>query len=380
MANKTLILNPVCDRNIDALYDFFEALDDKLGSVCVLSKDGRLVKRCGENGKTAQKIKYWPEVKSLRMLAIYFILFPISIPGIFLYILSLKFKKGVDQIICFSNFDKIFLTPLAKILKIKVVWLIFPNEEKGRSGSIIDFITRLTSKAASVICVTEYAKNNLVANKYRSWAVDSIVPGIKDKNPRQENIFEKLALNDKKNRLRKFFTVGCVMDLDSKQNIETILQAVKKTLSVVQNLQLIIIGDGKEKKVLNWLVKKMEISNLVWFVGEQSHLEKWFDNFDVYVVGPKQGTLFDISNVLNAMSHGLPVIAPENGVWREIFSQSGAGILVEKFESDDLAREIISLKRREDIRKNTGKEAKALVDNKFRVDRMVEQFVEILNK
>ncbi len=170
------------------------------------------------------------------------------------------------------------------------------------------------------------------------------------------------------------------MDLDSKQNIETILKAAKKTLSVVPNLQLIIIGDGKEKKVLSWLVKKMEINNLVWFVGEQAHLEKWFENFEIYIVGPKQGTLFDIGNVLHAMSHELPVIAPENDLWREIFSKSGAGVLLEKYESDDLAKEIIFLKRREDIRKKIGKEARSLIDNKFRVEKMVEQFVEILNK
>jgi glycosyltransferase involved in cell wall biosynthesis len=379
MAKKLLILNPASDRNIDTLYDFFEALDSKLGSICVLSKDDKLVKRCRENGRTAQKIKYWPEINSLKMLAFYLALFPITIPFVFLNILFLKIKKGIGEIICFSNFDKIYLTPLAKILKIKIIWLILPNEEDD-SGKIINFLIKFASKAASIVCISEYAKNALISNKYQSWRLNVIVPGIKDKNPRQENIFEKLAENDKKNRLKKFFTIGCVMDLDSKQNIETILKAAKKTLSVVPNLQLIVIGDGKEKKVLSWLVKKMEISNMVWFVGEQAHLEKWFDNFEIYIVGSKQGTLFDIGNVLHAMSHELPVIAPENGVWREIFSQSGTGVLLEKYESDDLAREIISLKRRDDIRKKIGKEARTLVDNKFKVDKMVEQFSDILNK
>ncbi len=207
MTNKTLILNPACNRNIDALYDFFDVLDSKLGSVIVLSKDGRLVKRCGENGKTAKKINYWPEIDSLKKLALYLLLFPITIPGVFFFILSLKLKKGVGQIICFSNFDKIFVTPLAKILKIKIAWLIFPNEEKSGHNLMLDLMIRLVSKAASIICVTEQAKNNLISKKYKNWAVDSIMPGIKDKHLRQENIFEKLALNDKKNRLKKFFTV-----------------------------------------------------------------------------------------------------------------------------------------------------------------------------
>ena len=54
-------------------------------------------------------------------------------------------------------------------------------------------------------------------------------------------------------------------------------------MPVIPNIQLIIIGEGEERKNLSWLAKKMEIDNLVWLVGEQEQLKKWLDSFDVFL-------------------------------------------------------------------------------------------------
>ena len=194
----------------------------------------------------------------------------------------------------------------------------------------------------------------------------------------QENIFNKLANAGRENFHRKYFTVGVITALNQKQKIEEIFQAIKISLPVIPNIQLIIIGEGEERKNLNWLAKKMEIDNLIWLVGEQEQLKKWLDSFDIFLALGKNLSLNDYGNILEAMATGLPVLAPRNIGLEDLIIENNTGSLIESDNSEMLARQIIKLHQDKRLRLFLGKNGRERVNRSFTLEIMVEQLANLL--
>jgi len=376
MSKKIIILNPT--HNIDALFDFFEELQKRSYKIKLLSRNKSLVKRFNENTWTAKNLFFWPQISSLSSLLLAFFLLPIIAPALLVVLSILKFKRNINTILCFSHFDKIFTASIAKLLKMEIIWLIYPDLQYIKINKIIKFFIKRTSRHAILITLSNFCKMKLVAEKYSSKNIHSITPSIKIIEPHQENMFEKMAENDKKNQLKKFFTLGTIIDLNEENNLETILNSIKKILTVIPNLQFIIIGDGETRKKLKWLTKKMAIENLVWFVGKQKQLKKWFENFDIYIISSTKKSLFDINNTLKAMNASLPILAEETDIWSEIVKNNQTGVLLESFNSETISQEVIKLKQNPLIRNRLGSQAESQINSNHTIKQMVDKFIEIV--
>ncbi|MCK5319969.1 glycosyltransferase family 4 protein [Candidatus Parcubacteria bacterium] len=343
MKNKILVIKS-SNTNISPLLDLFNALEEKNYELLFLNND-----------KTLKNIY------------------------ILIKIIYYKFKFKIKNIICFGIWEKIIFTPVAKILKIKTVWLELPREKKEKSNFILNFLLKKISRLAKLIVFKKCDKNNLIKREFDSKKISFIAPGINLKQcARQENIFNDLAKNKNSQSQKKFFTIGTVAKLNSGQTIEVLFGAVKKALDVIPNLQIIIIGEGEERKKLTWLAQKMEIDNLSWFVGEQTHLKKWFDGFDIFSSACANADLNDIFVLLKAMSAGLPIISVENHGFDDIIEDNKNGLLLPKDDSEFLAGAIIKLQQNKMLSKNLGQNAKDTIRDRMNLDLMVEDFLGVL--
>ena len=343
MKNKILITKS-STANISPLFDLFNALEEKNYELLFLNNDKALKK-------------------------IY----------IFIKLIYYKFKFKIKNIICLGVWEKILFTPVAKILKIKTVWLELPGEKKEKQGFILNFLLKKISKLSKSVVFKKCDKNNLIKSGFDSKKISFVAPGINLKQrARQENIFHGLAKNKNSQSQKKFFTIGTVAELNSEQTIEILFGAVKKTLDVIPNLQIIIIGEGEERKKLTWLAKKMEIDNLTWFVGEQAHLNKWFDGFDIFTTSRVNADLFDIFVLLNAMAAGLPIISTEDHGFDDIIEDKKNGLLLPKDDSELLAGAIIKLQQNKILSKNLGQNAKDTIRDKMNLDLMADDFLRVL--
>ena len=343
MKNKIFITKS-SDANISPLFDLFNALEEKNYELLFLNNDKALKK-------------------------IY----------IFIKLIYYKFKFKIKNIICLGVWEKILFTPVAKILKIKTVWLELPGEKKEKQGFILNFLLKKISKLSKTVVFKKCDKNNLIKSGFDSKKISFVAPGINLKQrARQENIFHGLAKNKNSQSQKKFFTIGTVAELNFEQTIEILFGAVKKTLDVIPNLQVIIIGEGEERKKLTWLAKKMEIDNLTWFVGEQAHLNKWFDGFDIFTTSRVNADLFDIFVLLNAMSAGLPIISTEDHGFDDIIEDEKNGLLLPKDDSELLAGAIIKLQQNKMLSKNLGQNAKDTIRDKMNLDLMADDFLRVL--
>lgn len=296
----------------------------------------------------------------------------------FLFLLiSLKLKRKVDLVACLSLNEKIFITPLGRCLGLKVVWFEGPELDYRKFNKFLLALYKLNYRLAKIIVFNGYSKLKLKNIGCAENKISLITPGAK-LIAYQENIFNKLANVGRENFHRKYFTVGAITALNQKQKIETIFRAVKISLPVIPNIQMIIVGEGQERKNLLWLAKKMQIDNLIWLVGEQEQLKKWLDSFDIFLAIGENLSLDDYSNVLEAMAAGLPVIAPRNVGLEDLIIENNTGSLIEACNSEILSRQIIKLHQDKRWRLYLGKNGRERANQLFTLEKMVEKLEKIL--
>lgn len=315
-------------------------------------------------------------------------LFFILLPGIFLAqffnLWIIKRKKKIRAIICFNFSEKIIFTPLAKFFKLKILWIEYPDIIYSEKSRFLIIFFGICARWAKIIMFTSFSRMQIILvlkSKFKKEKIRLIPFGIKLNQPNhQDTIFSSIAKNNQANFQKKYFTVGAVTNFRQPNQIENLFNAIKKCLEIIPNLQLIIVGDDLEliskvgqSKNLNWLAKKMGIDNAVWFVGEQSHLKKWLDSFDIFVATCERARFFDLSTVLKAMNSGLPIIGFRNRGLDDIIDENNTGIMIDVGNSELLAQNIIRLYKDKGLRHKFSKNALQAIDN-FTIGKLAVEF------
>jgi glycosyltransferase involved in cell wall biosynthesis len=156
------------------------------------------------------------------------------------------------------------------------------------------------------------------------------------------------------------------------------LGAVKKALVVIPNLQLIIIGDGKERRNLAWLTKKLGMENMTWFVGEQAQLAKWFSGFNLFIPACLKAGLGDIFVLLQAMHAEVPIITMANQDFEDFIIDNKNALLSEDNDSDAFAAAIIKLQQNKNLASMLKENAKSLIATELNSEIMANNLINIL--
>jgi glycosyltransferase involved in cell wall biosynthesis len=324
--------------------------------------------------------KKMSEIKNLFLILLFPFLFIYNLTALF----SHKRKKRLDKIILTNWNEKIILTAAANLLGIDIYWLELKciNKKGLSSGSagFISWLYGINAKKARIISASDFISEQLINRGTDKKNIFLQRPAIKlNSVEHQENIFESMAKKDYLKKQRKFFTIGIICRLDENQRIETIFSAISSAIETIPNLQLIIVGEGREKKNLIWLSKKMHVENVVWFVGGQDRPKKWLDNFDIFVLPLIQTKIPDYYTVLEAMSAGLPVIAPKNFGLEDMVVENRTGILIDFDNPEMLSRLIIKLEQNINWRRDLGKNAKERIIADFTLEKMADNLNKIIN-
>jgi glycosyltransferase involved in cell wall biosynthesis len=373
---KILIINT--GEDVTLLFDFFSALRPEQFNFALLANQKNLTTGKKYNW-SAKKINIFLSLDASFPAGIFLILLPLIYLYSFCYLAWQQWQNKYSTLFCCGLTEKFIFTPWAKILKIKVVWFIAPGVRYLPKNQLLTKLLLLISRGVKIITPTEFTKQKLVLAGFKHENIITVPLGINaDLYRHQANIFSKIAAVDNHWPQRKFFTIGTALDLDHKQNIEVLFNAVKKILDIVRFPQVIIIGDGQERKNLTWLAKRIGIENYVWFVGEQQHLKKWLDTLDVFVVTADNLKLKDLNIIIRALAAKLPLVGPNNIGLEEMIVNKGNGALIELNDSEGLAQILIKLQQRKDWRLLLGEQSKKIADDHFPSDATINALKNIL--
>ncbi len=175
--------------------------------------------------------------------------------------------------------------------------------------------------------------------------------------PRQEAI-EKAGLDP------GYRYIGFAGSLLPHQGIDTMIVAAKKILSVFPECRFLIIGEGPARQRWQSMAESYGVADFFIFTGEipYERIQFWICASDICVAPYRHDAgLRSPVKVYDYMACGRPVVASYISGCTDIFTQTGAVVLVEPEDPDALADAVTALLSDPDKRKRMGIKARKWV-------------------
>jgi glycosyltransferase involved in cell wall biosynthesis len=169
--------------------------------------------------------------------------------------------------------------------------------------------------------------------------------------------------------------IGMANDLDT-------LIAAAEQLRDRKDIQILIVGDGKERKRLEGEVKRLGLDNLT-FTGSfpKSQMQQVLAATDACIAILRNIRMFRTTypnKVFDYMAAGRPTILAIDGVIREVVERANGGIFVQPGDPHSLAKAIIRLADDPREAREMGANARRYVIEHFNRDCHAQQFADLI--
>lgn len=269
---------------------------------------------------------------------------------------SINFGKSQDvDIVDGGNYICHFIAKqIANNKKIPVVawypdvWLNSWLKNAGFYGLLGELLERfnLARGFNTYIAISKQTANKL--KKYAKNKLEVIPCGVEKKE------FER--------SLQKFTnpTILCVSRLTRYKNIKTLILGFAHLSARLKNARLVIVGTGPQEKYLKSLVKSLNISSKVKFYSTlaRKDLIKLYKSSHVFSLSSfVEG--FGIS-IIEAAAAGLPYVASDIAVFREITRNGQGGFLVDLNDPLAFSEKFYNLINNQSLYKKKSREVQSL--------------------
>ncbi len=376
---KILIINSKNENNDWS--EYFSLLSSRGFELSIMAKDQSW--QAFAKSKAWSAKSYSPLIKINKknslILALFLLLRPLMFFQALFFAIKQRFSKKINIFILFNETEQLHLSWAARLCGIKALWIIEPENCK-KNSALFRFQSAWASHAATVITFTEICLEKLSASKPSIRNIKHLRIGLSAQSFReQKSIFQTLADRNKKEKDKRYFTIGTIEKLgQNKKHLELVFHAIKKCQELIPDIQLVIAGDGPERKRLSWMARKMGIGNLVWFVGNYKNPQKWLANFDIYLSVSPNPTFDDLHMLLLALSDSLPVITSAEPVYGEFVKDGETGLSVDIDQSEALTRALMDLQQNKHKCNRLGKNGSEWVNQRFRLEESAESLIKIL--
>ncbi|WP_140937942.1 glycosyltransferase family 4 protein [Sphingobacterium lumbrici] len=229
-----------------------------------------------------------------------------------------------------ANFHGIIAAKLAGVKHIIGEEIGIPNHS-SKARKVFAWVYKWAGK---VICVSQSVRDHLVKigeiPKEKGMVIYNPVAMPKKYTPNPSDKFQ----------------IVYVGRLEKVKNVKSLIGALSEIDH--ENVELTLVGDGRERENLENLAKEMKLSDHVVFEGFQPEPGKYLSAADLYVL-PSYSEGFGIAAV-EAMLLGIPVLCSNVGGIPEFVKDGENGWLFDPKDQKELAskmRMLLSLKKEE---------------------------------
>jgi glycosyltransferase involved in cell wall biosynthesis len=237
----------------------------------------------------------------------------------------------------------------------------------GRVGQWCDRISRRVYQASKrVICISEIVREKLLQGMGASCRTSVVYNGVDPEVFAPGKASSTQSLN-----------VLSVGNLLPTKGHEVLMRALAIIAPEFPGLMLDVIGDGPQMTRLQQLIRELEISDRVRFLGRQSRQEvaKAMRNCTVFALPSSNEGLGCV--YLEAMSSAKPAIGCRGQGIAEIIRQGSNGFLVGPGNDKELALVLGMLLRDERKRHNVGIRARDTILDRFTLKQQAENLARI---
>ncbi len=235
----------------------------------------------------------------------------------------------------------------------------------GLEPSFLPTMKFSIEKADGVTAVSKFLADK-TNTQYKIDKHIEVIPNFVDidkfkrENDEKTQCFRKnIAPNEEK----VFIHISNFRALKRVQDVIKIFYEVRKKLEA----KLLLVGDGPDRSDCEQLVRELEISEHVRFMGKQDALVELLSVSDIFMI-PSQSESFGLS-ALEAMSCGVPVISSSVGGLPELNLHNETGYIAEIGDVDRMAKYAVDLlldqKKYELFSRNARKRAEDFSEDKI---------------
>lgn len=151
-----------------------------------------------------------------------------------------------------------------------------------------------------------------------------------------------------------------------------LIEALRLVQPEIQSLRTLIVGDGPQRPALQAQVDRCGLSPAVTLAGVVKDVDRVLGVADIFVLPTVHREGLSLA-VLEAMRHGLPVIASRIGGVPELVDDGVTGILVPPNEPHALAQAIRTLAADHGLRRQMAESGTSKINRSFTAERMIMQ-------
>lgn len=298
-------------------------------------------------------------------------LYPLSA---FIKAFKLSKKNKYDVIFALQASQGAGAAWLFKFFKPNTPFILNIQEGKNldKQGFLINFFRRLIIRKADIITViSTYLKEYVL--KINSKAKVFVIPNGVDLN-KFKNQNSKIKIDDKNSKV-----IVTVSRLVEKNGVTDLIDAFNVLVFKfkVENLKLLIIGDGLLRDSLKFKILNLKLENKVTMLGSVSNddLPRYLAQADVFArpsLSEGLGTAF-----LEAMATGVPVIGTAKGGIPDFLKDRETGLICNANDPNDLAEKIKLILDDPALRKTITHNAQKLIAEKYSWDKITKQYNDI---
>ena len=170
--------------------------------------------------------------------------------------------------------------------------------------------------------------------------------------------------------------IGCIAELTKNKGLTYLIEAVGRLPA--SGFQLLIIGEGEDRKKLETLIVKYGLQNTAFLLGFVPEVARYLKAFDIFVLPSitEAGAY-----VLHEAAYAeLPAVATKVGGIPGVIKDGENGFLVPPKNPEALAGALKRLLDDEVLRKKMGQKNYDLVSQKFSLPRMLKETIDIYSR
>lgn len=236
------------------------------------------------------------------------------------------------------------------------------------------FVKKLYKNLDKIIAVSNIAKIDLERAFFLS---DNDIEVIHNPiNIDKINYLKNETLSDNEKNILKN-SIIFVGRFAKPKRLDLLLKVFSKVLDIDKNINLVLVGDGEEKKNVIKLAENLNIKDKVFIFPYTSNPFKYMKNAYLFALTSQDEGFGRV--VAESLACGIPVVAFENekSGHKDIIQNGKNGFLVPFGKEETMAKTIIDLFNDKNLY-NRLKENTVVSVEKFSVDKIVDKIIELI--
>jgi len=171
-------------------------------------------------------------------------------------------------------------------------------------------------------------------------------------------IKSKVHKVDNENNKFVFLTVGRLVAV---KNIGLQIRAMAEAVKKYPNAELIIVGDGPERKKLELKIKNLKLQNYIKLLGWQNNPDEFYSQADAFLLTSDYEGWGMVA--VEAANYGLPIIMTNVGCAGELIENEKSGLVVPVNNQIKLEEAMVRIIKDDSLRKKLAEGALSAIKN-----------------